>query len=296
VYSLLVPVDIPGAVVRFVEVIKDGSGQVLRDAQGRIMARLEVNGQQVLGVVEEAASVVARLRARLVRNGWQAADIDLFLTDFANNADALAKFDNGTLDFDVWKKFAILTGDTKVWVRKSVALQERIKAKGLTNEQIDRLKDYYSGHLSKSDVTTYPMTSPSTGQYYDEFGHPDFTKSVLEIRKKDGTLGRPVYEPQGGITGDRAKDARLANEEMAANFDPDDFRYTPGSNTCRIKKPTSPYADSEGFVLHTWHHHQDGKTMMAVPKNIHDASNASHIGGVQVKNAGIIGFFDSPFF
>jgi hypothetical protein len=109
VYSLLVPVDIPGAVVRFVEVIKDGSGQLLRDAQGRMVARLEVNGQQVLGVVEEAASVVARLRARLVSSGWQAADIDLFLADFADNADALAKFDNGALDPQAWRALSVHT-------------------------------------------------------------------------------------------------------------------------------------------------------------------------------------------
>ncbi|MCU0338137.1 MAG: hypothetical protein MUF12_09815 [Sediminibacterium sp.] len=46
---------------------------------------------------------MARLRARLVSSGWQAADIDLFLADFANNADALAKFDNGVLDPQAWK-------------------------------------------------------------------------------------------------------------------------------------------------------------------------------------------------
>jgi hypothetical protein len=36
--------------------------------------------------------------------------------------------------------------------------------------------------------------------------------------------------------------------------------------------------------------------MMAVPTHIHSSSNASHIGGLQAKEEGIIGFFESPVY
>lgn len=118
-----------------------------------------------------------------------------------------------------------ITGATKAWISKSKAILERVNTKNLSDADIEKLKEYYNRHRSNEDVTTYPMTS-NTGQYYDALGHPDFTKAVKEIRKKDGTLGRPVYEPSAGITGDRAKDARLANEEMVRRFNAEDFEYT----------------------------------------------------------------------
>jgi hypothetical protein len=94
-----------------------------------------------------------------------------------------------------------------------------------------------------------------------------------------------------GITRDRTTDARKANEWAASNFHPDNFKYTAGSNECRIKDP-----NTGEMVTHTWHHHQDSKTMMAVSKDKHAPSNAPHIGGVQTKEESIIGFFSSPVF
>ncbi|MCB0668876.1 MAG: HNH endonuclease [Saprospiraceae bacterium] len=202
--------------------------------------------------------------------------------------------DEGVDRVRAWEKLASL-GDTpaRIWMRRQTQLLERMVAKK-SQFPMENLKKYYNRHRSNGDINTYPGTS-TTGQYYDEFGHPDFTQSVKKIRKSNGTdLGRASYEPQNGITGNRTTDAGNANVWASQNFHPDDFKYTPGSNECKIKDPTSLYADSEGFVTHTWQHHQDGKTMMAVPSHIHSSSNASHIGGVQAKEEGIIGFFDSP--
>jgi hypothetical protein len=244
-----------------------------------MMARLEVNGQQVIGVVEDAASVVARLRARLVSNGWQAADIDLFIADFADNADALAKFESGVLDFDVWKKFASLTGDTKAWVRKSVALQERIKAKGLTNEQIDRLKDYYSTHNSPSELTTFPNTS-SNGIYFDEFGHPDFIRAnaisernhIVEIFM-DGT--NDDYNRAYSLLSNKIGDSNIR-------------KATSNGSSVYIKindVETGPF---------TWHHHQDGKSMIPVLQTIHTRTFTPHTGGRAIVGNGLVNFFDAP--
>jgi Fibronectin type III domain/A nuclease of the HNH/ENDO VII superfamily with conserved WHH len=244
--------------------------------------------QAVAGIIDDVQEKLTNIRLQL-KNSLDASKIENLINDFESNTDILDKFVSGELDVKVWEKF-IPMGPTKEWVRKSEAIQKRIKEKGFTLADVDKLKTYYDGHLSKADVKTYPNTS-STGQYYDDFGHPDFTKDVKKIRKLDGTQERPVYEPPAGITGDRTQDAKKANEWAKNNFHADDFKYDIGSNECRIKDP-----NTGNWVDHTWHHHQDGKTMMAVPKEIHRSANASHIGGVQAKNAGIIGFFESPIF
>ncbi len=229
-------------------------------------------------------AISANLRGKFIDYASKLPDADL---------DGFLKIFNGTSENAIraWEKLFELTG-TKAWVSKSEAVIKKLDA---DPAKIDGVKDYYSGHQSKADVTTYPSTS-ITGQYYDEFGHPDFTKDVKKIKRKNGTDGRSAYEPTGGITGNRATDAKNANEWAASQFEADEFKYTSGSNECRIKDPSSPHAELDGYVICTWHHHQDGKTMMAVPKKIHGSSNASHIGGVQAKDAGIIGFFESPQF
>ncbi len=160
---------------------------------------------------------------------------------------------------------------------------------------MNKVRDYYSRHLSKGDCKIYPCTS-ATGQYYDEFGHPDFIDHCPKLELKNpGPNGETqlnaAYKPTGGITKDRVKDARLANEEMAKRYKVTDFKYDPTKQECQIRNPTT-----NEFESYTWHHHQDGKTMMAVRKDIHSASNASHIGGLQAKEVGIEGFFDSPIF
>jgi hypothetical protein len=303
-YSLLVPVDIPGAVVRFVEVIKDGSGQLLRDAQGRMVARLEVNGQQVIGVVEEAASVVARLRARLVSSGWQAADIDLFLADFANNAEALAKFDNGGLDFDVWKKFASLTGDTKAWVRKSVALQERIKANRFTDADVDRLKNYYSTFQKpsamKDALPPFDFVTPEgITVHFDEFASPRFEPFVPQMQG----VGKVSYNPDriGAVNLPAGNSPTLrgngdildANRWIKQNY-PNKVRDELPDGT-KIPAGRIQILDGNGnWIECTWHHHDDGRNLIPVPSTIHTRSTgASHTGGNSLINNGLKDFFDA---
>jgi hypothetical protein len=81
---------------------------------------------------------------------------------------------------------------------------------------------------------------PKTGVPFDAEGYPDF--------KAAGVVKKEVKIIQ---TGDRREDIKRANK--AANF-----------------KAT--------LKDHTWHHHQDGKTMQLVPLDIHGATG--HTGGV----------------
>ncbi|MDI1449638.1 HNH endonuclease [Polyangium sp. 6x1] len=81
---------------------------------------------------------------------------------------------------------------------------------------------------------------PETGVPFDAEGYPDF--------KAAGVVKKEVKINQ---TGNRPRDFQLANEAAGLEATPKD---------------------------HTWHHHQDGKTMQLVPKDIHKATG--HTGGV----------------
>ncbi|MDI3289190.1 HNH endonuclease [Polyangium sp. 15x6] len=102
-----------------------------------------------------------------------------------------------------------------------------------------------TGHKDKA-VKSYlrfkevAAMAPKTGVPFDAEGYPDF--------KAAGVVKREVKITQ---TGDRREDIKRANQ--AANY-----KLTPKD--------------------HTWHHHQDGKTMQLVHRDIHGATG--HTGGV----------------
>ncbi|MCU0338139.1 MAG: HNH endonuclease, partial [Sediminibacterium sp.] len=236
------------------------------------------------------ASVVARLRARLVSSGWQAADIDLFLADFANNADALAKFDNGTLDFDVWKKFNSINHE----IRKNADFLERYSK--LPAEKQDKMVEFMSNQTKPAgfrtpqnrvnfDVTkTINIGDGAEKAYtvhYDSDGFPDFrefcpTPKTDFVYKPDAANGYLALEGNGN-------DFNRANAEMQKKF---------GNNP-------NFSLDGTGFQLngvrYTWHHHQDGLTMFPVPSKIHTGTFPHSGGATLIENYKIIGFFTSPF-
>jgi hypothetical protein len=82
-------------------------------------------------------------------------------------------------------------------------------------------------------------THPKTGIPFDKSGHPDFS-------------GVAMAEVTIKQTGKRGGDFRAANEAAG-------LKKTP-----------------EGY---TWHHHQDGKTMQLVPRDVH--AQTGHTGGFQ---------------
>jgi hypothetical protein len=79
------------------------------------------------------------------------------------------------------------------------------------------------------------------GIWFNHHGFPDFSP-VADL----------IIEVKG-LTGDTAIDVRLANEEAGFTRTPDDY---------------------------TWHHVEDGLTMMLVPKGIH--SKVGHTGGAAI--------------
>jgi hypothetical protein len=213
-----------------------------------------------------------------------------FFEDFRDRAATVgAEFDAAPGMVGAWEKLLSL-GNTpsKSWIRIQSQLLKKMSEQ--TDEFQDKVVNYYRKHNSNADINSYPGTSSYTGQYYDEFGHPDFTNDVplMEGGK------RAIYQPPNGIKGSSA-DLVDANdwalrpvENGGGGFNPSNFRRK--GTRCEVK-------DKDGnWIECTWHHHQDGKTLIPVPSHVHSRVNAAHIGGVQVYNEGIIGFFDSPVF
>ncbi|GAA5044684.1 hypothetical protein GCM10011506_15900 [Marivirga lumbricoides] len=73
-----------------------------------------------------------------------------------------------------------------------------------------------------------------------------------------------------------------------------DFRWTPGNQNFYKK------VDGE-WVKHTWHHHQNGKTIFPLDSRIHSTSEPGssgfpHPGGDTLIEEGLKEIFESPIF
>ncbi|HIO96421.1 MAG TPA: hypothetical protein EYG71_00660 [Leucothrix sp.] len=48
-------------------------------------------------------------------------------------------------------------------------------------------------------------------------------------------------------------------------------------------------------ISYTWHHHQDGKTMILIPSSFHNnVTGFRHTGGAKIISKGLQGLFDAP--
>ena len=251
-------------------------------------------------------SLLERIKAklRIAPHEWSTADIDRFVDDFVDNTDALAKFESGVLDVEAWKKFASIGGETRAWVRKSVALQNRIKAKGFTDADVDRLKNYYSTFQKpsamKDELPPFDFITPDgVTVHFDEFASPRFEPFVPQMQG----VGKVSYNP------DRIGAANLpvgnnptlrgngdivdANKWIKQNY-PNKVRDELPDGT-KIPAGRIEILDVNGnWIECTWHHHDDGRNLIPVPSTIHTRSTgASHTGGNSLINNGLKDFFDA---
>lgn len=108
---------------------------------------------------------------------------------------------------------------------------------------------------------------------YDCFGFPDFTPFVLKNVMINGinkaiSATIDIGPIEGCNTGPKCGDFVKANQALANQLGVpyQDFRAT-----------------LHDGVQYTWHHHQDGKTMMLVPTLLNGFSGAQHAGGASLK-------------
>ncbi len=122
---------------------------------------------------------------------------------------------------------------------------------------------------------------------FDDFGHPDFFNSSScpghEYCLKTSDL---QGHPTGGLPTDLKPDFNLANQNLMNSGKAINVLHSSGS-LILIK------IDGKWEGTFTWHHHQDGKTIMPVKQGVHNL--LSHTGGDSAIRKDIKGFFDSPF-
>ncbi|CAH1546780.1 conserved hypothetical protein [Vibrio jasicida] len=115
----------------------------------------------------------------------------------------------------------------------------------LVKEAFERnpFKEINGRKIINSDLAGKAVKAEGGEVFIDFDGFPDFTPYAEKIVRVDG------------LTGNRAKDGKLAMQALGMN----DYN----------KKDM------------VWHHHQDAKSMMLVPKNVHSVAmgGVSHTGG-----------------
>ena len=133
---------------------------------------------------------------------------------------------------------------------------------------------------------------------YDRYGFPDFMEYVPKPFKKFIVKSDNL---QGSLN--KAADFRLANRELAKRLKIKG-PYTRGekfaTKSYRWTSPSQNFELKEGgkWVKYTWHHHQDGKTLIPIKSKVHSPGEGgfTHSGGDSLIRDGLKGIFPSPNF
>ncbi|WP_025740915.1 HNH endonuclease signature motif containing protein [Aquimarina pacifica] len=198
-------------------------------------------------------------------------------------------------------------------IRKNIDFLEKYSE--LTEVKRNKLFQYFSNQVTperKKGLINYTHTKniEGIGQVtirYDEYGLPKFEDWI-----PDGSSSKFIY------TSDnlgRSTDFSNANKFVAEKFgysgsfgsnqnirlidnDGTIFEWSTGSQNFHLTRPGGER------IKYTWHHHQDGRTLMPVQSRVHSPGEGgfNHSGGEGVLkpliNEGIDlrGFFESPIF
>jgi hypothetical protein len=201
--------------------------------------------------------------------------------DLADNKalkDAMDGVNGNPALVDSWKKL----DDVGHSVRKNPDLLKKMN--DLPPAKQEKLKELYKNQKAPKDrkgqvdfTETKTIDGKSVSVKYDKEGFPDFTPH---------SPGKEyAFKPSYDLTG-KGTDMTQANNWAVNKF---------GSGN--VKKLSGGKIEINGKT-HTWHHHQDGKTMFPVPSNIHNVTSGFlHSGGATIiTNYGLKDFFDSPIF
>ena len=165
------------------------------------------------------------------------------------------------------------------WVRTNEDLLNRIAGEG--PDYIAKVDELYSPAVMKLPPNLKPPYSPP-GSYngidYDNFGFPKLEPYVSDNShivkiSMDGTNDDYIraYNKLKGVVGE-------GNIQFTNQY----------GSSFRIKQ------NGQWSEPYTWHHHQDGESMMPVLQTIHQSIQNYHTGGRSVVSRGLKGLFDSP--
>ncbi len=178
-----------------------------------------------------------------------------------------------------WEKLA----NRDQWVRTNTDLLKKLVDK--SDDFIVKIDELYSPTVMKLPPTLKPPNRPP-GRFlevdYDKFGFP-----ILESHVSD--KGHVVKIVMDGSNDDYMR----AYDELKGIIGEGNIQFTNQyGSSFKIRQADGTF----NGPAYTWHHHQDGVSMMPVLQTVHQSIQNYHIGGRAVVNRGLKGLFDPPQF
>ncbi|KAB7731511.1 hypothetical protein F5984_10115 [Rudanella paleaurantiibacter] len=156
---------------------------------------------------------------------------------------------------------------------------------GRTDAFKENIRKYYENQQLPSGRASDPPVTYN-GVDIDVYGHPNFVPFVPQLA--DGRKIRYTSQTLNGTI----TDMKTANT-WASSYGIENFEGLPNGR-CKIKDASGTWVEC------VWHHHEDGRTLMPVPIEVHNRSFSAagtgvpHTGGAAVIRYGIQDFFPSP--
>lgn len=201
--------------------------------------------------------------------------------DLRDASDEFLDFlDSNPNGIDAWKILAWLPND-KRWVRINQELLEKMAMVDIIDQ--NKVNLFYT--TFRPEVFNPLPPAWIDGIYFNKFGFPDFTTHAPHMPDGSRSAFKNTDHPDGFLSGS-STDMTAANTWAVNRYGSNSFEKLPNGQ-CKIKI-------GNDWVLHTWHHHEDGLTMFPVPHSIH--SSVQHTGGASVIDKILEGFFNGPIF
>ena len=206
--------------------------------------------------------------------------VELLVKDLAGRTD-LAKFmgrEKGGVR--AWKGLS-----TRLpWVRKNADLLGKLANK--SDDYITNVDELYSSTVMKLPANLKPPIGNPPGSYndidYDKFGFPKLEPHV-------SNNGHVVKIAMDGTNDDYIR----AYDKLKEIVGQGNIQFTNQyGSSFKIRQADGTF-DGPAY---TWHHHQDGESMMPVLQTVHQSIQSYHTGGRAIVNRGLGGLFDPPQF
>ncbi|MFA0964001.1 HNH endonuclease [Roseivirga sp. BDSF3-8] len=253
--------------------------QSLEERELAAALKAALNGRRLPGELpflsqlhEEALSTVSR---------WDEAVYLKLEDDLASNPAFAEKFfDLANTDPGVVEAWKYL-GDIGHNARYNTDLLKKIS--DLNSDQRLKVKSYYENMAHPQTfkgmieyTATKTVGGKSISLQYDTYGFPKFDEF---------TPGSNTYVKSDNLTGNYEYDNAIANKDLITKLGAENVWVNPAGNGSPVSIKVN-----DKWVEFTWHHHQDGKTMIPVRKEVHSAF--SHSGGKQAIESDLKGFFE----
>jgi hypothetical protein len=159
------------------------------------------------------------------------------------------------------------------WIRLNTDLLEKLSGK--SDDFIAKVDDFYKGSSHKlpggwKNDPNLRLPKDYQGIEFNKYGFPNFKGNQVAVPKSKVEIDMKGNH-NSGPSGDYGK-ARKALEDELKLTDPN-ATVSPGS-------PFEITYNGTTSDPMTWHHMEDGKTMQAVKKAVHDKVIGKHTGGV----------------